>query len=74
MMGISNLGLGIFTRQKKGDLNLTKLNKLTYRNHFKVEFIQNILNIVRLGASVDSVDLKDAIYSVSVIETFKRYL
>ena len=49
---------GVFTRDKKDGskrmiLNLKKLNTYIKYNHFKMEYIQNVIDIVRPGVYID---------------------
>ena len=41
---------------------------------FQIESIQNVLNVIKRGASMASVDLKDAFYSVPVAAHHQKYL
>ena len=46
-------------------LNLKKLNKNIQYEHFKMESIQNVINLMEDNCFMDSVDLKDAYFSVA---------
>lgn len=69
----------IFIRSKRNGgyrviLNLSKLNEsVTYR-HFKMETLDNALQLVRPNCYMASVDLKDAYYSVSIAEEHRNLL
>ena len=70
---------GIFTRIKKDDshrmiLNLKNFNKFICYRHFKMESMQNVLNVVKKDAFMASIDLKDAFYSVQVAAHHQKYL
>ena len=69
----------IFTRKKKdGSLrmifNLKKLNDHVYYNHFKMESLDNVLNIIKPGVWMASVDLNDAFYTIPVHKDHRKYL
>ena len=69
---------GIFTRPKPDGthrmiLNLKKLNEFVYYQHFKMESLTNVLNMVKPGAFMPSVDLKDAFYSVPIHPEHQKY-
>ena len=54
--------LGIFTRDKKDGnkrmmLNLKKFNKFVNYKHFKIESINNIINIIKPNVYMASMDL-----------------
>ena len=55
-------------------LNLKKLNKYIDSKHFKIESLQNILQMVKSGVWMASVDLKDAYYSVPINKEYQKYL
>ena len=54
--------------------NLKQLNKNIEYHHFKMESIDTILNLVTKDRFMASIDLKDAYYSVKILENFQRYL
>ena len=63
--------LFIFTREKRDGsyrmiLNLKQLNKHIEYEHFKMESLQSVLNIIRPNCWMASVDLKDAFYTVRI--------
>ena len=69
----------IFTREKKDGslrmiLNLKELNNSVYYNHFKMESLDNVLNIIQPGVWMASVDLKDAFYTIPVHASHQKYL
>ena len=58
---------GIFTGDKKEGnkriiLNLKKFNKFVNYKHFKMESINNVINLVKLNVYMASIDLKDAFF------------
>ena len=62
---------GVFARSTKDGskrmiLNLKRLNKFVGYKHFKMESLQNILELIKPGVYMGSIDLKDAIYSIPV--------
>ena len=69
----------VFTRSKKDGskrmiLNLKRLNKFVDYKHFKMESLQNVLELIRPGVYMASIDLKDAFYSVTVHKNHQAYL
>ena len=46
-------------------LNLKRLNKFVYYKHFKMEYLQNVLKLIRPEVYMASIDLKDAFYSIT---------
>ena len=70
---------GVFTRSKKDGskqmiLNLKRLNKCVDYKHFKMESLQNVLELIRPGVYITSIDLKDDFYSVPVHKNHQTYL
>ena len=70
---------GIFTRPKKDGsmrfiLNLKYLNKYMEYNHFKMESINHVFNVIRPNAYMASVDLKDDFFSISICIEDQKYL
>ena len=70
---------GVFTRSKKDGskrmiLNLKRLNKFVDYKHFKMESLQNVLELIRPGVYMASIDLKDAFYSAPVHKNQQAYL
>jgi len=68
----------IFTRPKKDGsrrmiLNLRELNEYVVYQHFKMESLQHVLNIIVRFVWMASVDLKDAFYSVPVHKKHHKY-
>ena len=55
-------------------LNLKRLNKFVDYKHFKMESLQNVLELIRPGVYMASIDLKDAFYSVLVHKNHQGYL
>ena len=69
---------GVFTRSKKDGsermiLNLKRLNKFVEYKHFKMESLQIVLELIRPGVYMASIDLKDAFYSVPVHKNQQAY-
>ena len=69
----------IFTRPKKDGslrmiLNLKNLNDHVFYNHFKMESLDNVLNIIQPNVWMASVDLKDAFYTVPIHQTHQKFL
>ena len=70
---------GVFTRDKKDNtkrmiLNLKNLNSNVYYKHFKMESIQDVINIIEPNVYMASIDLKDAFYSVPIYICHQRFL
>lgn len=55
-------------------LNLKSLNKDVEYHHFKMETMRNALDLVRKDCFFCSLDLKDAYFSVHVMETSQKFL
>ena len=69
----------IFTREKKNGsvrviLNLSKLNLSVEYHKFKMETLNSIIKLMRLGCYMASLDLKDAYYSVPIAEEQRKFL
>ena len=69
----------IFTRPKKDGslrmiLNLKSLSNHVYYNHFKMESLENVLNIMQPNIWMASVDLRDEFYTVPVHPGHQKYL
>ena len=69
----------LFTAPKKDGtyrtiLNLKFLNKECQKEHFKMETLQQAIHMVKPGAYLASIDIKDAFYSVPIYEGHKKYL
>ena len=47
-------------------LNLKRLNKFVDDKYFKMESLQNVLELIRLGVYMASIHLKDVFYSAPV--------
>ena len=64
----------IFLREKKNKgtyrfiLNLKKLNEQIEYNHFKMESLQTITNVIVSNAWMASLDLKDAYYCIKIFK------
>ena len=56
-------------------LDLKSFNKFICYRHFKIESIENVLNLIRKDVFMVSNDPKDAFYSVSVAahQAFKLF-
>ena len=70
---------GIFTRNKidgtkRMILNVKNFNKLVNCKDFKMESINNVLNIIRPNVYMASIDLKDALFSVPIHPTHQKHL
>ena len=70
---------GVFTWSKKDGskpmiLNLKGLSKFVDYKHFKMESLQNVLEIIRPGVYMAFIDLKNAFYSVPVHKNHQAYL
>ena len=68
----------VFTTEKPDDthrliLNLKKLNESINYVHFKMESFGNVIQLIRQGVWMGSIDLKDAYYSVRVNEKHQKY-
>ena len=69
----------IFTREKRDGsyrmiLNLKQLNKHIEYEHFIMESVQSVLNIIRPNCWMASVDLKDAFYTVPIQPDHQKFL
>ena len=54
-------------------LNLSELNEYVVYQRFKMESLQDVLNIIKPYAWMASVDLKDAFYSIPVHKKHQKY-
>ena len=52
---------------------LKNFNKFVNYKHFKMESINNVLNIIRPGVYMASIDLKDAFFSASIHPTHQTH-
>ena len=61
---------------KRMILNHKRLNKFKFVDykHFKMESLQNVLELIRPGAYMTSIDLKDTFYAVPVHKNRQAYL
>ena len=69
----------IFARKKKDGhyrliLNLKEFNKLVSYQHFKMDTLHTIANLMTQNCFMASVDLKDAYYSIRIHKTYRKYL
>lgn len=69
----------IFTRAKKDGsfrviLNLKCLNTHVQYHHFKTDSLNTVLQMVKPGCFMASIDLKDAYYSVPIATADQKYL
>ena len=55
-------------------LNLKQLNKHIEYEHFKMESLQSVLNIIRPNCCMASVDLKDAFYTDPIHPDHQKFL
>ena len=70
---------GVFTRDKKDGnkrmiLNLKRFNNFINYKHFKMESINNVINLLQPNVYMASIDLKDAFYSVPIHKDHQKYL
>ena len=68
----------VFTRPKKDGnrrmiLNLKQLNSFVVYQHFKMEGLDNVLNLMKPNVWMASVDLKDAFFSIPVHPEYQKY-
>ena len=73
-----NFMLFIFTREKRDGsyrmiLNLKQLNNHIEYEHFKMESLQSVLNIIRRNCLMDRVDLKDIFYAMPVHPDHQKF-
>ena len=69
----------IFTQEKRDGsyrmiLNLKQVNKHIEYEHFKMDSLQSVLNIIRPNCWMASVDLKDAFYKVPIHPDHQKFL
>ena len=69
----------LFTNRKKDGtyrtiLNLKKINEYCTTEHFKMESIKNVINMLKPGMFLASIDIKDAFYSVLIFPGHRKYL
>ena len=55
-------------------LNLKHFNKHICYKHFKMESIQNVIDIVKPGVWIAKVDLKDTFFTTPIYAPHKNYL
>ena len=69
---------GIFTRDKKDGnkrmiLSLKKFNEFFNYKHFKMESINNVINLIKPNVYMASIDLKDTFFSVPIHYDHQKY-
>ena len=69
----------VFSRHKKNGssrliLNLVKLNPFIQYHHFKMDTINTVINLMRRGCFMASIDLSNAYYSVPIAEEYRYFL
>ena len=70
----------IFLREKSdGDgfrmiLNLKKLNSISEKEHFKMDTLKSVLNLITPGVYMAKLDIKDAYYSVPIRDRDQKLL
>ena len=55
-------------------LNLKELNEFVKYEHFKMDGIKTIINMVTRNCFMATIDLKDAYYSVAISRLFQKFL
>ena len=55
-------------------LNLKTLNEFLEYNHFKMETMHSVADLIQPNCDMTSIDLKDAYYSVKISEEDAKYL
>ena len=55
-------------------LNLKSFNKNIEKQHFKMEIITSILKLVTTNIYFTKADLKDAYYTIPILEEHQKYL
>ena len=55
-------------------LNLKKFNKFVYYKHFKMESINNVIILIKPNLYMESIDFKDAFFSVAIHNDHQKYL
>ena len=68
----------VFTRPKKDGnhrmiLNLKQLNSFLVYQLFKMEGLENVLNLIKPNVWMASVDLKDAFFTIPVHPEYKNF-
>ena len=69
----------IFTTEKKDGstrliLNLKQFNHYIQYKHFKMENLQDVLDLMKPGVWMSSIDLRDAYYTIPVNSAHQKYL
>ncbi len=55
-------------------LNLKKANEKIVNHHFKMETISTILQLIQPNCYMESIDIKDAYYTVAIRKDMQKYL
>ena len=55
-------------------LNLKELNKLIVYQHFKMDSLKTVTDLMTQGCFMASVDIKDAYYTVPIATEHQKYL
>ena len=55
-------------------MNLKKINKFVNYKHFKMESINNVINLIKPNVYMASIDLKDSFFSVPIHNYHQKYL
>ena len=55
-------------------LNLKELNEFVKYEHFKMDGIKTIINMVKRNCFMATIDLKDAYYSVAISRQLRNFL
>ena len=67
----------IFVRKSRNYcmiLNLKGLNKYVEKHHFKMDTLRSAVRLMTPNCFIASLDLKDAYYSVSIVDKHHKYL
>ena len=59
---------------KRKILNLKNFDKFVNYKHFKMESINNVINLIKPNVYMTSSDLKDAFFSVPIHNEYQKYL
>ena len=68
----------IFVRPKKDGshrviFNLKKLNEAVSYHHFKMDTLETGIRLMRPGCYMNSIDLKDAYYSIPIASEHQKF-
>ena len=55
-------------------LNLEKFNKFVNYKHFKMEFINSLINLIKSNVCVASIELKNAFFLVPIHKDYQNYI